>query len=294
MLDNFQLAAIVKQKRTTRLLQVPLHRTLQETLAQSWQNQYDAFVEDVEEIGFDAGYMPEQHERFHLLDYELPDWLREEDSQSVPDLDAITDDDAMLDATKGVVAFARNDRGEELMLFQNFSRSHVIRPGLFLFLRDDTYETTQRSGLTLENKLSAIFLLTENKLLFHNFRTVNTFLPLADFYEEASEHQIREILGHDRLAPEDADVLATGANQWFRKRFAMLRDSEILDRYTGQQIADRSQGHDVDISVVGERIVFPVDRAQAKRLLQFLNEEIFRGPITSTLYETNSKREADR
>ena len=294
MLENFQLAAIVRQGRTIRLLRIPLHQRLQNSLAQSWQDQYDSFVEDVQEIGFNAGYTPEQHELFCLQNYELPDWLTEEDSQSVPDLDSITNDDAMLNATKGVVAFARNDRGEELMLFQNFSRSHVIRPGLFLFLLDDTYETTQRPGLTLESKLSAIFLPTENKLLFHNFRTVNTFLPLADFYEEASEHQIREILGHDRLDPEDADALATGANQWFRKRFAMLRDSEILDQYTGQQIADRSQDHDVDIRVVGERIVFPADRGQAKRLLQFLNEEIFRGPITSMLYETNSKREAGR
>ena len=31
----------------------------------------------------------------------------------------------------------------------------------------------------------------------------------------------------------------------------------------------------------------------AKKLLQFLNEELFRGAITETLYETNSKREAD-
>ena len=31
----------------------------------------------------------------------------------------------------------------------------------------------------------------------------------------------------------------------------------------------------------------------SKTGLQFLNEELFRGAITETLYETNSKREAD-
>lgn len=293
MLENFQLAAIIRQGGETTLLRIPLHQALQDTLAQTWQEQYDAFVDEIEEIDFNAGYQPEAHERFCLTDYELPGWLADENSLSAGDLDAINNDDELLDATKGLVAFARDDQGRELMLFQNFTRSHVIRPGSFLFLQNNTYETTTRPGLTLDRKLSAVYLAADGKLLFHSFRTVNTFLPLADFYEEASEQEIREVLGHDLLAPEDADALATGANQWFRKRFAMLRDSEVLDRYSARQIQQRSKGYDVDIHTSKGKIVFPAERAAAKKLLQFLNEEIFRGAITETLYETNSKREAD-
>jgi hypothetical protein len=293
MLENFQLAAVIRQGGTTRLLRIPLHQGLQNMLAASWQEQYDAFVAGMEEIDFNGGYQPEEHERFRLQDYELPAWLAGEDSQSVPALDAITNDDALLDATKGIVAFARNDDGEELMLFQNFSRSHVIRPGRFLFLQNNTYETTQRAGLTLDSKLSAVYLPPAGKLLFHSFRTVNTFLPLADFYEEASEQQIREVLGHKLLAAEDADALATDANQWFRKRFAMLRDSGVLDEYSAKAIQARSKGYDVAIQVSKGKIVFPAERTTAKKLLQFLNEELFRGAITEKLFETNSKREAD-
>lgn len=247
----------------------------------------------MQEIDFNAGYQPEEHERFRLREYDLPDWLAAENSQTVPDLDPISNNETLVDAIKGVVAFARDDEGEELMLFQNFSRSHVIRPGRFLFLRNNTYETTQHPGLTLDGKLSAVYASANGKLLFQNFRTVNTFLPLADFYEEASEQQIREVLNHDLLAPEDPDALATGANQWFRKRFAMLRDSGVLDQHSARLIKQRSNGHDVDIHISKGRIVFPADRPAAKKLLQFLNEELFRGPITETLYETNSKREAD-
>ncbi len=127
----------------------------------------------------------------------------------------------------------------------------------------------------------------------HNLRTVNTFLPLADFYEEASEQQIREVLAHKRLAPEDGDALATESNQWFRKRFAMLRDSGVLDQYSAKQIQARSKGYDVEIHISKGKIVFPAEKPAAKKLLQFLNEELFRGAITETLYETNSKREAD-
>jgi hypothetical protein len=293
MLDNFQLVAIVRQGDETRLLRIPLHQALQNTLAASWQEQYDAFVADIDEIDFNADYQPEEHERFRLQDYEPPEWLAGESSQSVPALDEITNDDALLDATRGIVAFARNSDGQEVVLFQNFSRSHVIRPGRFLFLQNNTYATTQRPGLTLDSKLSAVYVPAGKMLLFHNFRMVNTFLPLAEFYEEASEQQIKEVLGHKLLAPEDADALAAGANQWFRKRFAMLRDSGVLDAYSAKQIQARSKGYDVAIHLSKGKIVFPAERAAAKKLLQFLNEELFRGAITARLFETNSKREAD-
>lgn len=292
MLENFQLVAIVKQGGQTRLVRIPMHQALQDELATSWNVQHEAFVDDVDEIEFNAGYQPEAHERFILPDFALPDWLATEDSQSVADLDAITDDDALLDTTKGVAAFARKD-GTEIILFQNFSRSHVIRPGRFLFLQNNTYESTQRPGLTLDNKLSAVYRLDDQTLLFHNFRTVNTFLPLADFYQEASEEKIRDVLGHELLEPEDEDALAVNANQWFRKRFAMLGDSGVLDNYTAEQIREHSAGYEVDVAVQDGKISFPADKREAKRLLQFLNEEIFRGAITETLYETNSKREAD-
>lgn len=293
MLKNFQLAAIVRQGGEVRLLRIPLHQGLQQTLATSWQAQFDAFVNGVQEIDFNAGYQPEEHERFRLNGYEPPQWLGGENSQKAANLDPITNNEALLDSIRGIAAFARDAKGREQVLFQNFSRSHVIQPGRFLFLKNDTYETAERPGLTLESKLAAVYAPADKKLLFHNFRTVNTFLPLADFYEEASEHQIREVLKHERLAAEDADALAVDANQWFRKRFAMLRDSDVLNQYSAKQIQARSKGYDVQVQISKGKIVFPADRAAAKKLLQFLNEELFRGPITEALYETNSKRKAD-
>jgi hypothetical protein len=225
--------------------------------------------------------------------YELPIWLAEEDSQSVADLEEISKDDGSLDAIDGLAAFAQNDQGQELILFQNFNRSHIIRPGMFLLLQHKTYETPKRPGFALAGKLSAIYLPASRKLLFQSFWTANTFLPLAEYCKEASEREIREILSHDLLAAEDPDALAVGANQWFRKRFAMLRDSDVLDEYTAGEILERSHGYDIDVHTSQGKVVFPAEKAAAKKLLQFLNEEIFRGAITKRLYETNSKREAD-
>lgn len=292
MFKDFQLVAIIEEGSQTRLLRIPMHQTLQDKLAESWQAQYDEFVEDIQEVEFDVGYKPEEDERFCLSNYDLPDWLAGENSRTLANLESIDNYDALINLIKGTVAFVRNNESEELILFQNFTHAQVIRPWRFLFLEKGTYSSAERPGLMLDKKLSAVYEPSESKLLFHNFRTANTFLPLSDFYKEASEREIRELLNHKRLAPEDPDALADGASQWFRKRFAMLKDSGILDQFSARNIKSRSKGHNVSIQISKGRIVFPADKTTAKRLLQFLNEELFRGPITETLYETNSKREA--
>jgi len=294
MLRNFQLAAITKNGNDTVLYRIPLHQELQDALAERWSNLLDEFTTDVREIEFNAGYTPEDDERFRIAGYVLPDWLQNETSMTAPNLDVIDKTDDLIGTIKGLVAFATNDAGEEVMLFQNFSSSHIIQPGRFLFLQNDTYETAQRPALALDGKLSALYSSNSGVLLFYNFRTTNSFIPLADFYEDASEQEIYAVLGHPLLAAENAEALAIDASHWFRKRFAMLRDSEILDNHSALEIQDRSENFAVDVQLDAEnRIVFPEDKVEAKRLLQFLNEEIFRGAITNSLYETNSKRETD-
>jgi hypothetical protein len=292
MLENFQLAALVGVADDAQLYKIPLHRGLQVDLANRWEAQLNAFSGNSEELDFDPAYNPEENETFRLNEFDLPAPLAATNSENAHRLGSLGENEGVVELIKAIIGIAEND-GDEIVLFQNFSRSHVIRAGQFLFLQNDTYETVQRPGLTLDGRLSAIYWPGERKLLFHNFRTVNTFLPLADIYREASEGDIREVLGHERLAPEDADALAVNANQWFRKRFALLRDSGILDEYTPRQLQTRSRRYGIAIRIAEGKVVFPSDRAGAKRLLQFLNEEIFRGAVTENLYETNSKRKAD-
>ena len=93
MLENFHLAAIVKERGQTRLLQIPLHQELPAGLAENWDEQNVRFVEGIEEIEFNAGYSPEKHERFRLPDYEPPDWLANENIQTIENLDTVASDD---------------------------------------------------------------------------------------------------------------------------------------------------------------------------------------------------------
>ena len=298
MLNNFQLTAIVpKRTKSTQmdLLHIPLLPGLNVNLTADWYSQYNTFVSEIQEIDFDPGYKLEKHECFRLFDYELPNWLATESSLTISDLEMLSNNEAQISSTKGIAGFARNEYNEELILFQNFTPSQVIRRRRSLFLQGNAYDNISHPVLTLGGKLSAVYQSKERKLLFHNFRNVNTFLPLSDFYGEASEQEIRDVLNHEKLAPQDADALAIDANQWFRTRFAMLKRSSVLDDFTALEIQSCSSGYEVSIQLTTDKkkIIFPADRSAAKKLLQFLNEEIYRGAVTDTLYETNSRRKAD-
>lgn len=297
MINNFHLVAFIKERGESSICRIPLVQGLQDELARQWDGQLQEFLQDAQEVDFEPGYIPEAHERFRLSDFALPGQLAGQDSGSVRNLDPIDMEDAGVDGLKAIIGFARQDDGREIVLVQNFTRSHIIAPGRFLFFTGNNFETSERPALSLDSHLAAVYYPDEQKLLFRNFRVANAILSLEQYYEEASEEDIHTILAHEKLAPVNADALARNASQWFGKRFAMLRDSGILDAYTVDQIVVRSGDYGLDVQIDRanghDRIIFPAEKTPAKKLLQFLNEELFRGAITETLYETNSKREAD-
>ena len=295
MFNEFQLAAIISKKNQSELLQIPLAPELRASLSDEWKSQYDTFVTEIEEIIFEPGFQPGSDERFRILGYELPDWLATEDCTSIPDLEEVRNNEAQMNRIKGIAAFVRNEHNEDLILFQNFIRSQVIQPKLSLSWDLGTFRRIAHPGLMLGKKLSAVYQLSEQKLLFHSFYNVNIFLPLSEYFRPASEEDIRRILRHDLFLPEDVDASATNPSQWFRTRFAMLERSGILDEYTAIDIELRATECKIPIQLSEDKsqIIFPSGKPAAKKLLQFLNEERFVGPVTGTLFETNSKKEID-
>lgn len=294
MLSQLQLVAFAGADYDPPIKQVPLTADLQQDMQRTWNTQFEEFCQDVREVAFDAGYKPESNERFVIEGFTPPDWL-ETNREGLNTLEPFRATTVGLDGLSALFAYARHETREVIMI-QRFTRSHVIEPGRFLFIEQGTFRGAPHPCITLGTKPDAVYFPAEQKLVFANFRNANSILPLIDFYEEASENDIRVILSHNRLAPENVDGHAVGASQWFRTRFAMLRDSGILDHYTPQQIRDDAAGYiEIELEGSGEdaRIVFPSDKNAAKRLLQFLNEELYKGAITGKTYETNSKREAD-
>ena len=291
-----ELAAIITEDGKKELRYVPLSRDLQSTIKIEWESQYNTFFNRIEEeVNFDPGYEPEKHEIFCLREYQLPDWLAEEDSASIQDCDPIGTNERDLKLIKGIATFSENHTDDKFILFQRFMPSQVIRTSLSAIWDRDTFKKMDAPGFSLANYLSAVYNCSEKKLVFRSFYNVDMFLPLTEYFRPASEQEVREILNHELFAPENLDESATKPSRSFRTRFALLKQSDVLDNYTASEIADsaKSIGFPIQLSDNGKKIVFPSKKSDANELLRFLNDSYVRGILTETPYIANSKRKLD-
>jgi hypothetical protein len=297
MLDNFHIAALLKIERQDQLLRLPLHQALQQTLAADWDRQLLEFTEEMEEIPYQPTYTPEEHEKFVLADFELDEPLAGVDSGTIVNRPSLMDASEYLEKIRCIVAFCQVD-GREIVLFQNFFKSRVVRPGGFILMKKDTFSELKQPGFALDRRLSAVYYPEEKKLLFSNFRTVNTFFNLLQFYRDATKEEIAEILQHNLFDVEDADAVTELTGQWFAKSFAMLRDSKILDEHTAPELKLIADDLKVPLQVStkngAEQIVFPSGKKEARVLLKFLNQQVFRSAITKEVKETNSYRDLEQ
>ena len=290
MIGDFRLVAIIRNGNKTVLQRIPISQSSQGVFVDSWISEYEHMVHESEQINFKAGYKLGKNQCFRLLDFDLPLWMDELTSHSVESIKEIESNLETLNSVQGTVAFSRGAHDEATMLFQDFSRSMVVYPGDFLQLKGDNYMVTGNPGILLDRKLCAVYLSDERKLLFYNIRAVNSFLPVFESYKRQTEREIKEFLSHKLLATQEIDKWSREASLWFLTQFTRLKDSGILDRYTAEEIESRARGYDVKIQIVRNKIVFPSDYDSAKKLLQLLNEDCFKGAITDTVYTTNSKR----
>ena len=290
MLAELHLVAIVRNRRHIVLLKIPLHQSLQDHLREIWDTKLELYLQEHEQVDFNAGIKLADNECFRTYEFEMPDWIATHNCRTAKSLEEIGRNKETFDSVQGVVAFVRNDQNNELMLFHDFTPSNVIGSGRFLELDGERFGSSEDSGLLLDQKLCAVYFQIERKFLFRNYRAVNSFLPMHEFLKDVSEQRIRELLQHSVFSSENPDQWAKGANQWFRTRFLNLSNSGILDRYSANEIKSHAKEFGISVQIVNDKILFPSDIVSAKKLLRFLNEELYKGVITGTIYVTNFKR----
>ena len=290
------LLALLQRGRKREVRRLAMDQTLQREIAAIFAEQgSELILPERERILFDAGYRPDDDEVFIIKNYKIPRELAEAISnvQSTEKLALTTSDPPPIKALIAVEQTSDQDKSPKIY-FQHFTPSRVIHPRRSLFFSGGTFELSSNPGITLGSKMAAVHL--DHDLVFADFRSVNAFLDLADYFKEASKEEIANILTTS-FATNEPQKIAGKATQWARKRFAMLRESEVLTKFKPAQITAEAKKCHVTIEtkkVDGQdRIVYPDDVKAAKKLLQFLNEEIYRGPLSQQLYETNSKRAAD-
>ena len=183
---------------------------------------------------------------------------------------------------------------------QGFEKRRVIsskKGFLSIFHSKNTFVKFDGSGLTLDNKLTAI--LKNKKLKFSSFHFIRQIFDMSAYYKEATDQDIIAFSKLDTLETNDQNAFINACDTWVRNKIGLIQQSGILEKSTVQQIASVAKQFNIDIRISGSddesdrKIILPSDRAELKKLLRFLDEDYYKSPLTENMFISNSKRVAD-
>jgi hypothetical protein len=239
---------------------------------------------------FDGRYKPETDEVLVIEDYNIEAGIIEAVQSPIAEN---TIDNAAIDVPNVKSVFIGDTiDGELIIVMQLIQKSqHLTSEGVKLFQRGGTFETVGESGFTLTEKIDAVY--TRNSLIFSSYFFARQIFDLGEYYRIATNHDVDEFVNDAVIEVEDAEVFAENTDSWVRRKIALIKDSRVMELNTVSAICEIAGGCNISIPTRqdGEvtKIVMPNAKKELKEVLKFLDEDIYKGPLTNKTYETNSK-----
>lgn len=289
----YQFFAIVEVEGTREPRRVPLEGDLQAAVSEELEGQVDRLLpEDVEIIAYDPGYKPDD-EVLSLPNYPLPPYVKE--AWMVGDaLPVLATDELIEGNVKALFGIALSGNpNPPLMAFQNFDAGQVLHRGFrFLLLDRETFQRSDRTGLKIGSKVSAV--LRDGDLLFQSEFLVRRYLELDTFFRDATDEEIGDLLSHTAFAPSDRAAFIDHADRWIRRKTTSIVERGILDEVPVDKIVQIGREFELTVqttTIDGQaKIVIPEDKQAIKRLLRLLDDDLLDSPLTDAKYQVSSKR----
>lgn len=144
----------------------------------------------------------------------------------------------------------------------------------------------------LDTKLSAVY--REERLYFHSFFVARRVLDLSSYYKEATDADLKLFAKEETVALESPTTLTDNADDWVRRRVALIRDSKVMKNVAPKKIVTEAKRYGLKIRTKKadgkDQLLFPDDKRELKALLRFLDENYYTSGLTGDRFVANSKR----
>jgi hypothetical protein len=269
---------------------VRLDATVQQAVETIFDNQETAFREGVtNDVAFNGSWTPDDDE-FLTIDLPAEAAIFEATIRSnamvVPDIDTIHF------ADEGIKALfsGRVVNRAATVLVQRFTSQQLLSRRFSLFQQGNAFRQLTDPAFTLDTSLTCI--IENGTIKFKSQQKLRSIIDMVELYRAATDQEVQEFAGHDRLSVANVPAFVAITNQTSRKLIHAVADNHTLDNYTPAEIQTAAQSTSLDVNIQNGRIVMPADHKGIKALLQFLNESRYSGPLSHHPYVTNSQRPA--
>lgn len=243
--------------------------------------------EGIEETEFDGNMIAREKENITYVKFSLPRGFKDipDNQGDIPDFNISEKGE---DIPKSIFYF---DNG--IFYFQIFNKKNMLQRKMVLHRIETGKKFTKFNevAFVIEDKVHAIYERESEKLFFQNYQMANQIFSLAEFVIEATKEEITDFANNPNINA-DGDKLEKVANTKTRRLIKLLASSGNIETFMKKRNrANIASKFNVDIEIKDEKIVLPTkDIAKLNRVLEFLNEDIFKGAITDKIYRSNSKK----
>lgn len=277
----------------------PSVRILKVILTKDAENELDALFKKMEEdfrgcstsaVPFDGNYKPEDDEVLEIANYNDIDGVLD----AVANPEKIGDfkpDTNLFYKIKALFSGKRESDGKLTAFIQKFDKRRLINSGFSIFYSKNTFERFTGSGLTFDNKLTAI--LCGNNLRFRSFYLVKQVFDMEDYYKEATEEDLVAFANYENVTVKNVDEFVSQSKGWIRRKVASIQRARILELVPIKIIKAVADQFDIELEIKDSKIVFPSDLTKLKEILRLLDEDYYKSPLSDGLWLANSKRIVD-
>lgn len=249
-----------------------------------WARSYSKFVDDsLTEVEFDGTFKPDKDEVLYvtmalpLAFADIPNNTNNYNEIVIPG-----------DNIKSIGLYHDGN-----YYFQNFMNNYILKTtNVPLIWSDNTYKKfDDQKAFTIEENVAALY--HEGKLYFRSYANARQIFDLTSFFREATNVDIDNMFSKPVFHGTDCEWMKQNSDSIMRKQIKSIEDSGILD---GLDVTKRTfkiwankAGIPKDYYKNGT-LEFPKSKKGCKMLLSFLNDDIYEGHFTKSIFWSNSKR----
>ncbi len=234
------------------------------------------------EIQFNGEYKPEDNQILTITDYDLPFSI---DFNNPLKIERLTND--KIESIKGLIV-----NNNDFVLFQTFDNRKIIKPEKWhLIYSSNTFSKIENKGITIEQKIDVLYKIHEKKLLFFSYHNASKIFDLSDYYRGATNNEINNFLNNDLFSTSEININLF--NSRLRKKVFQIEKNKVLEKVANKIEEIKNYANSIGIQLnldSSNKIVFPSDKKEIEQFIYFLNDDLYKSPITEFCYETNSKR----
>jgi hypothetical protein len=282
------LLAICRPANALIVKRVKVAAAVQNQLEGIFIQQEQMFADGVtEEVAFDGGWSPEPNEHLVVQVTAEAAAIFGAAQGNVVAMPEVNPANFEAESIRALAVLVQRPTGPRLLL-QEFSARQMLERRFSLILDGDTFNRLTQPAFAIGASLAGI--VEEDKIKFQKFSRIKLIFNLINLYQEATDTEVEGFCGLGCIEVGDVDKFKNLADQKMRKLINAITKRGTLNNFTPAQIEVAAAGESFQLQVADGKIVFPPAKADAKALLHFLDNGLYRGPLGGDIFITNSKR----